>query len=190
MAGRTRGRVTIGGAGVARSRVPLADVAGKQRPPRSLPVKIDGTPPVTTARINGACAAVRVRRRKARVAFLRTDGDGSGVVGDRVPVSATALWTPYTGAFDLWTPSAATGSTSARRDLVGNLENFSLGRLHDRPGATGVPARPRSHAGPRRSRRSSRWARRVSLPSRALQLRETRGPRQLPVTVDSRHAAA
>ena len=85
-------------------------------------MKVDKTPPVTSARINGA-APVASYTGAARVALTRDDGDGSGAVATEYRIGAAGPWTPYTGAFDL-TQVGGYRVDFRSRDLVGNTENF------------------------------------------------------------------
>jgi PKD repeat protein len=99
-----------------------SDVAGNLAIPASVAVKVDKTPPVTSARINGA-APVDTYVGTARIAFTRTDGEGSGTVATEYRIGADGAWTPYTGAFDL-TAVGGYRIDFRSRDLVGNTENF------------------------------------------------------------------
>ena len=136
-----------------------SDVAGNVAEPTALPVKVDKTPPVTTARINGA-APVLTYAGAARIALTRDDGDGSGAVATEYRIGADGAWTPYTGAFDL----AALGGHRVdfrSRDLVGNTENFRtlLLWIDPAPIASGTHAADRgAGAGPVRGARARRAA--------------------------------
>ena len=99
-----------------------SDVAGNVAEPGSIAVKVDKTPPVTSARINGA-APVASYSGTARVALTRDDGEGSGAVATEYRIGAAGPWTPYTGAFDL-TQIGGYRVDFRSRDLVGNTENF------------------------------------------------------------------
>ena len=112
---------------------------------RSLSLKIDRTPPVTAALINGAAPVARYAGG-ARVAFARADGAGSGAVSTEYRVGGGA-WTPYAGAFDL-TALGAYRVDFRSRDLVGNVELYrSIAfEVVAAPLATGTPAVPRPFA--------------------------------------------
>jgi hypothetical protein len=114
------------------------DVAGNVETERSLPIRIDATPPVTTALINGA-APQPAYAIAARVAFVRTDGEGSGAVGTEYRVDGGA-WTGYTGAFDVRGLGAHRVDYRSR-DVVGNTEPYRTVRftLTVGPLATGAP---------------------------------------------------
>jgi hypothetical protein len=115
------GPVTIADAGVHELAYFSADAEGNAEAVRSLRVKVDMTPPVTSARLNGA--APRAEYVGAvRVALIRTDGEGSGAVATEYRIGEGG-WTTYAGSFDL------EGLGGHRidfrsRDLVGNAENF------------------------------------------------------------------
>jgi PKD repeat protein len=115
-----------------------SDVAGHREAVKSLRVKVDRTAPVTTARINGAAPQAEYTG-PVRVAFTRSDGDGSGAVATEYRIGDGA-WTDYTGAFDI------EGNRGHRidfrsRDLVGNVENFRTVAFVIRPGpaSAGTP---------------------------------------------------
>jgi PKD repeat protein len=121
------------------------DVAGNDEAVNSLRIKVDGTAPVTTARINGAAPAAEYTG-PVRVGFTRTDGDGSGAVGTEYRIG-DGPWTEYTGAFDI------EGDRGHRvdfrsRDLAGNVENFRTVAFLIKPGpaATGEPPKPANPA--------------------------------------------
>jgi hypothetical protein len=118
-----------------------SDAAGNHEEINSTRVKVDRTAPVTSARINGAAPQAEYDGA-VRVAFTRTDGDGSGVVGTEYRIGDGA-WTDYTGAFDI------EGNRGHRvdfrsRDLAGNVENFRTVAFVIRPGPApaGTPPPP------------------------------------------------
>jgi cytochrome c len=116
------GPLIVEDAGVHLLEYRSSDVAGNTEAVRSLRVRVDKTPPVTTARINGA-APVPAYTGPARIALIRADGDGSGAVSSEYRIGGSGPWTPYAGAFDV------EGNGGHRidfrsRDLVGNVENF------------------------------------------------------------------
>jgi hypothetical protein len=117
-----------------------SDVAGNSEDIRSLRVKVDKTPPVTTARLNGAEPRAEYVG-PVRVALVRSDGDGSGAVATEYRIGDGA-WTPYAGAFDI----DAIGGHRVdfrSRDLVGNVENYRSAIFTIRPAIAsgGPPAR-------------------------------------------------
>jgi hypothetical protein len=137
--------ITVEEAGIHELEYRSKDVAGNVEAARSLAVKVDKTAPVTTARINGAAPQADYQGG-ARVAFIRTDGDGSGAVTTEYRIGDGG-WTPYTGAFDL----AALGGYRIdyrSRDLVGNVENYRSVLFTIRPGpiVTGTPPAARRPA--------------------------------------------
>jgi hypothetical protein len=116
------GGIVVGDAGTHLVEFRSSDVAGNVAEPGSIAVKVDKTPPVTSARINGA-APVASYSGTARVALTRDDGEGSGAVATEYRIGAAGPWTPYTGAFDL-TQVGGYRVDFRSRDLVGNTENF------------------------------------------------------------------
>ena len=120
------------------------DAEGNAEPARSVSVKVDHTPPITAARINGG-PPVAAYAGAARVAFTRSDGDGSGAVSTEYRVGADGPWTPYAGAFDL----QALGGYRVdfrSRDLVGNVEPYRSVRFS--VVAPAVPPAEPAGAGP------------------------------------------
>jgi hypothetical protein len=113
--------VTVGAVGNHTLEYRSTDVAGNVEEPRAITMKIDATPPRTTALVNGA-APVAEYSGGARVTFTRSDGDGSGAVLTEYRVSGGA-WTPYTDAIDL-TARGDYRIDYRSRDLVGNVENY------------------------------------------------------------------
>jgi len=114
------------------------DVAGNEEPIRSVRVKIDKTPPVTSALVNGAPPQAQYAGA-ARIALVRDDGDGSGAAATEFRIGGGA-WTPYAGSFDL-TELGGYRVDFRSRDVVGNVENFRtlLLTLVAPPVATGRP---------------------------------------------------
>ena len=115
------GAVTIAGQGVHDVQFRSTDVAGNEEEAGTVRLKVDGTAPVTTARINGA-APLAEYFGPVRIAFMRTDEGGSGAVATEYRIGDGA-WTAYTDAFDVQ------GLRGHRvdfrsRDLAGNVENF------------------------------------------------------------------
>ncbi len=76
---------------------------------------------MTTALINGA-APKPAYLGAARVALVRSDGDGSGAVGSEFRLDGGA-WTPYAGAFDVRGLGAHRVDYRSR-DVVGNTELY------------------------------------------------------------------
>jgi hypothetical protein len=116
------------------------DVAGNVEAINSLSLKVDGTAPKTSVRINGA-DAVAEYTSAVRVAFTRDDGDGSGAVETEYRLDGGA-WTSYTtsGAFDV-TGNSGHKIEYRSIDKAGNVENFKSLIFVIRPPAT-LPAPP------------------------------------------------
>jgi hypothetical protein len=117
------------------------DVAGNEEAPKTLRLKVDGTAPTTSVRLNGA-EPVEEYTGPVRVAFTRDDGDGSGAVETEYRIDGGA-WTSYTttGAFDV---KANSGHKVEYRsiDTAGNVENFKTLIFVIRPPATAPAATP------------------------------------------------
>jgi hypothetical protein len=98
-----------------------SDVAGNEEAVQVLRLRVDRTAPVTTLRINGAAPA-DAYTGPVRIAFTRSDGDGSGVVSTEYRLDG-GNWTVYDGAFDV---AGNSGHKIAYRstDAAGNVENF------------------------------------------------------------------
>jgi beta-xylosidase len=123
------------------------DVAGNTEDDRTLTVKVDATAPTTTARINGAAPAADYSGA-VRVAFTRTDGEGSGAVLTQYAIDGAKDWTDYEGAFDI---TAAGGHRVDFRsiDAAGNVENYKwviFTITPARPQATMPPVPPAAPA--------------------------------------------
>ena len=97
------------------------DVAGNAEPVRSLALKVDATAPETSVQLNGA-APLGAYSGPVRVAFERTDGQGSGAVQTQYALDGGA-WTTYVGAFDV-TGLGAHRVDFRSSDAAGNTENF------------------------------------------------------------------
>lgn len=99
------------------------DVAGNTEAPRSVALKVDATAPTTIALLNGAPPAPSYAGG-VRVAFQRTDGEGSGAVLTDYRLDEGA-WTPYDGigAFDVTTLGEHRVDFRSI-DAAGNAENF------------------------------------------------------------------
>ncbi|HET6546996.1 MAG TPA: hypothetical protein VFG79_00980 [Solirubrobacter sp.] len=99
------------------------DVAGNIEPTQSMTLRVDGTAPVTTARVNGA-TPLGTYPGPVRIAFTRTDVDGSGAVKTEYRLDDGG-WTEYRGAFDV---DAAGGHRVdyRSRDAAGNIENYRM----------------------------------------------------------------
>jgi beta-xylosidase len=133
--------IVVEEAGVHRLEYRSTDVAGNDEAVRTLSLKVDKTAPVTTIRINGAEPADEYTG-PVRVAFTRTDGEGSGAVETQYAIDDDDVWTTYDdeGAFDV------TGNSGHRVffrsvDAAGNVENFKSVIFVIRP-----PARPAAPA--------------------------------------------
>jgi hypothetical protein len=115
------GPVTIDGAGDHTLAYRSTDVAGNEETERILRARVDATAPQTSALINGA-APQETYTDGVRVAFVRTDGDGSGAVATEYRLDGGA-WTPYTDSFDV--VSLGEHRVDYRsRDAVGNTETY------------------------------------------------------------------
>jgi hypothetical protein len=114
------------------------DVAGNVEPARALDVNVDATAPRTGVLVNGAPAQAAYTGA-VRVAFVRTDADGSGVAATEYRLDGGA-WTAYAGAFDVVT--AGDHRVDYRsRDVVGNTEPYRTLQfsLSAPAGASGTP---------------------------------------------------
>jgi PKD repeat protein len=131
--------VTVEDAGVHVLEYRSSDVAGNTEAVRSLRVKVDKTPPITTAQINGAAPVTRYAG-PVRVALVRDDGDGSGAVSSEYRIGGDGPWTSYTGAFDVG-ENGGHRVDFRSRDLVGNVENFRtvVFRIDPVPVVPGAP---------------------------------------------------
>ncbi len=125
------------------------DVAGNVETERSLPIRIDATPPQTSVLINGE--APRPSYTAAvRVALVRSDGEGSGAAGSEFRLDGGA-WTAYAGAFDVRGVGAHRVDYRSR-DVVGNTEPYrTLAFTLTEPGSSPAPAPFASIAQPARS---------------------------------------
>jgi hypothetical protein len=120
------GPVTIDGAGAHTLAYRSTDVAGNVEAERVLRARVDATAPQTTALIDGA-APQETYAGPVRVAFVRTDGDGSGAVSTEYRLGG-GDWTPYEGSFDV----VAVGEHRVdyrSRDAVGNTEPYRTVRF-------------------------------------------------------------
>jgi beta-xylosidase len=127
--------VEIGAAGAHTLEYRSGDVAGNDEAIKSLSLKVDKTAPTTSIRINGA-DPVAEYTSAVRVAFTRTDGDGSGAVETEYRLDG-GEWTSYSdeGAFDV---KGNSGHKVEYRsiDTAGNVENFKSLIFVIRPPAT------------------------------------------------------
>jgi hypothetical protein len=109
-----------------------SDVAGNDEAVRTLHLRVDKTAPVTTLRINGAAPA-DAYTGPVRIAFTRSDGEGSGVVKTEYRLDG-GNWTVYDGAFDVAGNSGHKVSYRST-DAAGNVENFQSRIFTIRPPA-------------------------------------------------------
>ncbi|HWK29672.1 MAG TPA: DUF1349 domain-containing protein [Solirubrobacter sp.] len=113
--------VVVADAGVHTLEYRSGDVAGHTEAAQALTLKVDGTAPVTSVLINGAAPAAEYGG-PVRVAFTRTDGDGSGAVASEYSLDG-GPWTAYTGAFDV-AGNAGHRVDYRSIDVAGNVENY------------------------------------------------------------------
>ena len=118
-----------------------ADVAGNVEAAQVLHLNVDATPPETRALLNGG-APVPAYVGGVRVAFARSDGEGSGAASTAYRVDGGA-WTPYTDAFDV-TATGAHRVDFRSSDVVGNTEAYRTVEftVSAPTGALGGPLRP------------------------------------------------
>ena len=152
--------LTIDAAGAHVLEYRSTDVAGNVESARSLNVRVDRTPPVTSALINGAAPA-GAYAGPVRVGFLRSDGEGSGAASTEYRVDGGA-WTPYTGAFDVVAPGAHRVDFRSR-DVVGNTEAYRTVEftVSATTGALGRPLQAGAVRGARAGRPQPRHRRRA-----------------------------
>ena len=115
------GTITVGQAGSHFVGFRSTDVAGNVETERTLPIRIDATPPATSALINGA-APRPAYAGAVRIALVRSDGEGSGAAGSEYRLD-NGRWTPYAGAFDVRALGAHRVDYRSR-DVVGNTEPY------------------------------------------------------------------
>ncbi len=176
--------IAIEEAGVHDVEFHSSDVAGNDEAIRRTRLSIDETAPVTSARINGAAPQPEYTGA-VRVALIRTDGDGSGVVRTDYRIG-DGPWTEYTGAFDI---DGDRGHRVDFRslDLAGNVENFRTVTFVIRPGPApsgGTPSLPGAAARARAEALALRGARGAdarALDDRRAPRRPARGAGELPV---------
>lgn len=115
--------IEIKTAGVHTLQYRSGDVAGNDETAKALTLKVDETAPTTAIRINGV-EPVAEYQSTVRVAFTRSDGDGSGAVETEYRLDG-GDWTSYDeeGAFDV---EGNRGHKVEYRsiDVAGNVENF------------------------------------------------------------------